>query len=345
MSRFCILVGLLLVACTPETQGDAAGKDGVEERTEWPPWARGVPSPVRNPLTDAGVALGRRLFYDPILSGDDTIACATCHEQARAFSDGQVFSQAGLSGVRLSRHTPALINLAFMPAFFWDGGGTDLESVAFGPIGHPDEMGQSLAELVDELRADPVYPRLFEAAFTDGLTLPNIVRALAQFQRTLVSHDAPYDRFMAGDDGALSTSAKRGMALVAHACGGCHGAPFFTDFGYANNGLDTEYSDDDLRLAWGRGRITEEQADIGHYKVPTLRNVTVTAPYMHDGRFPTLRAVLTHYRFDVRDGPTVDPQLRGGLPLSDEDVEHIIAFLEALEDETFLSNPRLGPPF
>ena len=172
------------------------------------------------------------------------------------------------------------------------GGGSDLESVAFGPLGHPDEMGQTLSELVDEVAAAPGYLALFEAAFDDGLTLPNLVRALAQFQRSLVSTDAPYDRYMAGDESALGAAALAGMGLVERHCGDCHAAPFFTDFSFANNGLDSTYSMEQTRLAWGRGRVTGNDEDIGAYKVPTLRNIMVTAPYMHDGRFTTLEEVI-----------------------------------------------------
>ena len=333
------------VGCGTPTPADDGSTFDLLDRLGVPPHvATAIPSPDRNPLTPAGIELGRRLFYDPLLSGDDSVACATCHQQARAFSDGVLISSAGVSGAPLTRHTPALINLAFMPAYFWDGGGYDLESVAFGPLGHPDEMGQPLGRLVDELASAPLYPALFAAAFSDGLTLPNVVRALAQFQRSLVSADAPYDRFVAGDEAAMNPTARAGMDLVAHHCGDCHPAPFFTDFGYADNGLDQTYADDHERLAWGRGRITEAPEDKGAYKVPTLRNVAVTAPYMHDGRLPTLRAVFDHYRFEARRGAGLDPRLGDKGPLSDAEVVKMMAFLDALTDARFLTDPRWGPP-
>ena len=345
MRSLFILALVFGVGCvSPAPAEDGSTLERLESLGVPPHLATAIPSPDRNPLTPDGIELGRRLFYDPLLSGDDSISCATCHQQARAFSDGAQISSDGLSGAPLKRHTPALINLAFMPAYFWDGGGYDLESVAFGPIGHPDEMGQSLDRLVDELASAPLYPALFSAAFSDGLTLPNIVRALAQFQRSLVSADAPYDRFVAGDADALGPAALAGMALVARHCGDCHPAPFFTDFGYANNGLDQTYADDHERLAWGRGRLTETPEDKGAYKVPTLRNAAVTAPYMHDGRFSTLRAVFDHYRFELKYGAGLDPRLRHKAPISDREVGQMMAFLDALTDARFLTDPRWGPP-
>ena len=309
-----------------------------------------VPSPERNLMTEAGVALGRALFYDPILSRDGTVSCATCHQQERAFSDGDQRSAAGVSQQPLLRHTPALFNLAWMPAYFWDGGASDLESQAFAPLEHVDEMDRDLKQLLADLAVHPAYPRRFERAFSDGLTLPNVVRALAQFERSLISTGAPYDRWMRGEDSAdFGGEELAGYAVFQTHCSSCHGGPFLTDFSYRNNGLDGVFPEDDLRVAWGRARITEEPSDMGAFKVPSLRNVTRTAPYMHDGRFDSLDAVLAHYRFGIKDSPTLDPRLRQqdgslGLALTDAEVLLLRHFLAALTDETFLTNPAHGPP-
>lgn len=308
-----------------------------------------LPSPERNPGTPAGIALGRSLFHDPMLSGSNTVACATCHIQAKAFSDGIPISAAGDSGEPVLRHSPVLINLAWHPRLFWDGGGSDLESQAFGPVQHKDEMGQNFRELRAELAEHPVYPTLFDAAFSDGLTIPNIVRALAQFQRSLISANSRYDRHVRGEPGGSLTDPEvRGLTVFREKCSVCHLPDHFTDHVYHNVGLDTEYPLDHERLAWGRARISNDEADKGAFKTPTLRNVAVSAPYMHDGRLPTLRSALERYRSGVKDTPTLDPLLRGpdgslGIALSDDEVTDLLAFLETLTDEEFLTATRFQP--
>ena len=302
-----------------------------------------IPSPERNPLTPAGLALGRALFFDTLLSGNNEVSCATCHQPLLGFADGLVLNDTGVTGEPTLRHSPALMFLAWMDAYFWDGGGADLESQAFAPLVEEGEMGQDLEELMEELASHPSYPARFDAAFEDGLTLANVVRALAQFQRTLISVDAPFDRHMRGEDRSLDHAARRGYGVFAAYCMGCHQGVAFTDYSYRNNGLDASFPDDDLMVAWGRGRITMNPDDKGKFKVPSLRNVTVTAPYMHDGRFKTLREVLDHYRFGVQDSPTLDSQLRRadgklGFPLTDADVTDLLAFLASLYDEGFIND-------
>jgi cytochrome c peroxidase len=203
-------------------------------------------------------------------------------------------------------------------------------------------MDQSPAELVDELRGDAQYVAEFARAFSDGLHINNVVRAIAQYERTLVSAGSRYDRFVRGEPGGdLDETERRGLERFEQRCGGCHAPGYFTDFGYHNNGVDDRFPDPDERVAWGRGRITHLPADIGKYKTPALRNVAVTAPYMHDGRFGTLEEVLEHYRSGVRPSATLDPLLSdGGLPLSSEEGAAIIAFLRTLTDE----GPSVGAP-
>ena len=340
-SQWVLFAALSIAAC--DTGPDPSRPTNIADAS----FAQPIPTPERNPNTAAGVALGRALFYDPILSSDGRVACATCHQQSRAFSDGERISSAGVSGQPLLRHTPTLMNLAWMDGYFWDGGGYDLESQAFGPLDHPDEMNLTLSELVAKLAATARYPPLFAAAFHDGITQPNVVRAIAQFERTLVSDQSKYDAWRRGDTG-LSESEMAGFVTFERLCASCHTPPFFTDYGYRNNGLDADFPEDHERLAWGRGRITEDAADMGKYKVPSLRNVEVTAPYMHDGRFATLRDVLNHYRIGVKASPTVDPFLntegRLGLDLTEDDVENLLAFLTTLTDPDFLNRPDLARP-
>lgn len=323
-----------LSGCLPDADLAPAGV--------WPPrvpanLATAIPSPARNPLTRSGVALGRRLFFEPLLSGPNTISCGTCHQSAKAFADGVALTTAGAAGTPLRRHSPALQNLAWAPAFFWDGGAPDLESQVFAPLTAPDEMAQDLRLLPDELRAVAAYPPLFEAAFPgQGISATTVARALAQFERTLVSGDARYDHWVRHEAGAaLSADEQAGLSLVRARCGSCHQGEFFTDYAYHNNGLDTVYSTDHEQLAWGRGRITNQAADIGKYKTPTLRNVALTAPYMHDGRFATLEDVLDHYSSGIRSSPTLDPALQARIPLTSAEKIQILAFLRTLTDSTF----------
>ncbi|ATB43344.1 cytochrome c551 peroxidase [Cystobacter fuscus] len=311
-----------------------------------------VPAPQDNPSNPEGVALGRWLFYSPLLSGNGRVSCASCHVQSHAFSLDASLATVGVSGRPLVRHAPALINLAWMDGLFWDGGAKNLESLSLGPITHPDEMGQgNLQALMERLASTPEAVQRFEAAFgPGGPTLGQLLRALAQFQRTLVSARSRYDLWRRGEPGGeLSALEQAGYGLVRARCTPCHDTELFTDNAYHNNGLDSVWGEgeDETR---GRGRITLEPEDTGRYKTPTLRNVTRSAPYMHDGRFATLDAVLEHYRQGVVPSPTLDIALRGdgqqapGLSLSDVEKAAVLAFLDTLTDEAFLSDPALGPP-
>jgi cytochrome c peroxidase len=321
---------------------------GTSERPDRPlvvdvPASLGVelPQPEHNPMTEHGVELGRRLFFDAALSGRGDISCASCHRLELAFSDG-LRRSVGAAGTALPRHTPALINLAWSPGFFWDGGAKNLESQVFAPLTSPDEMGQDLDRLMDLLRADPVYSQMFARAFADGLTLANVVRAIAQYERTLISADSRYDRFVSGQLGALDEREREGLAAFERHCASCHVPGFFTDHGFHNNGLDAGFPEDDERIAWGRGRITNRPDDIGKYKTPTLRNVSVTAPYMHDGRFVTLHDVIEHYRHGVLRSPTLAPELIAqdgtpGLSMTDAEAQAIVVFLATLTDPSLES--------
>lgn len=297
-----------------------------------------VPQPDHNPMTEAGVTLGRELFFDPLLSGNDDISCATCHRPDLAFSDGLPRS-VGAAGTPLSRHTPVLVNLAWSSGYFWDGGAKNLESQAFAPLTNIGEMNQDLDTLVVELQRDPNYPEMFSRAFDDGITLANMARALAQFERTLISGSSRYDRFVRGEPGGeLDERELEGLAAFERHCASCHVPDFFTDHAFHNNGLDDEFPEHDERIAWGRARITHDPADIGAFKTPTLRNVTLTAPYMHDGRFASLEEVLDHYRSGVRASPTLARELIAadgmpGIRMSDAEARAILSFLGTLADD------------
>ncbi|HKY91602.1 MAG TPA: cytochrome c peroxidase [Nevskiaceae bacterium] len=322
--------------------------------------------PKDNPLTEEGVELGRRLFYDPRLSGNNQVSCGTCHVQRLAFTDGRRTS-VGVSGKPLAFNSMGLANLLWGPQrFFWDGRAASLEEQALIPIVHPDEMAQDPAQLVDELSADAGYVARFGKAY-GAISPATIARALASFERTLVSADSRYDRFLRGEL-ELSEEEEHGRRLfMAHPdakvslrggnCVDCHSqfltAGFSARFdGFVNNGLD-----DDAHLAPGLSTTTHDPAHRGLFKVPSLRNVALTAPYMHDGRFATLEAVLAHYDGGIRNSATLSPLIveadnRGvdtdghvSLHLTAPERAAIIAFLHTLTDETFVSAERFSDPF
>lgn len=304
-----------------------------------------MPLPPDNPLSRPGVALGRRLFHDPILSGDGTLACAGCHGQAFAFSDhGRRFSL-GIDGIAGDRNAPAIVNAAWNTDNFWDGRARTLEDQALGPVPNPIEMHLEWTEAVARLRAHPEYPLLFRQVFgTNEITSDRVVKAIAQFERTLISNDSKYDRVLRGL-AVFTSSEARGYILFQNErgdCFHCHvvASNLFTDQDHHNNGLDS------LPPDTGRAAVTGRTSDFGKFRTPTLRNIAATAPYMHDGRFDTLEQVLDHYDSGGFGSASVDPLIRVGvgLGLTARDKQDIIAFLHTLTDSTFLANPDFGPP-
>ena len=322
--------------------------------------------PPDNPLTSESVELGRRLFYDPRLSGTNTVSCSTCHIQRLAFTDGKR-TGVGVSGKPLAFNSMSLANLMWGPRhFFWNGRAASLEEQALVPIQHPDEMAQDLDELVEELGEDETYRALFDLAYGE-INPASIVAALASFQRTLVSPNSRYDQFLRGEV-ALSEREELGRKLfMAHPdvkasirganCIDCHSqfltSGFNTRFdGFTNNGLDAE---DDLSA--GLQEVTGRPEDRGLFKVPTLRNIALTAPYMHDGRFNTLEEVLDHYDDGIKKSSTLSPLImeadnlhkdsedRISLNLTDEEKTAIIAFLNTLTDREFVTSERFSDPF
>lgn len=262
-------------------------------------------------------------------------------------------SNIGVSATVLHRHSPALLNLAWANnGFFWDGGSRNLESQAFGPITAHDEMAQNLYELIVELKGDAHYPTQFKAAFNDTIKAANIVKALAQFQRIFISANSRYDKYKRNETGgSLSAQELQGLQLVQLKCQGCHQSDLFTDNSYHNNGIDDDFSNDSFEGIYkGRSRITFKAADLGKYKTPTLRNVMLTAPYMHDGRFATIEQVLNHYSTGVLVSPSTDQlimQQEGGtpgIPLTADEKNKIISFLKTLTDSSFITNKALSSP-
>ncbi len=333
-----LAAGLGLVACTSEPE--AVGN--------WNSKPMQFPEPVyqyqNNPVTKEGFELGRKLFYDPILSEDNSVSCGSCHKQFAAFADLEHPVSHGLNNQIGTRNTPALANLRWNPNFFWDGGVNHLEVVPLAPITNPVEMGTDLSSVIRKLNRDPEYVAAFRQVFhQDTINSQQLFRALAQFTGELVSASTPYDDYVNGNTNSLNPEQKQGLLVFEAKCSSCHKPGLFTDHTFRNNGLNSDFKKD-----LGRKTITEQPADLGKFKVPSLRNVAVTTPYMHDGRFRTLGQVLEHYDKGVKTSATLDPLLAGfrpGITLSDEEKKQLLAFLNSLTDQKFITDPRFADPF
>ena len=303
--------------------------------------------PRDNPLTGEGVELGSKLFFDRRLSAGNRQSCAACHHPRAAFSDPRRFSR-GVDGDIGTRNAMPLLNLAWKNSFFWDGRAATLREQVLQPIQNPIEMHESLGNAVAKIMADQDYPRLFADAFgSPQITSDRIARALEQFLLVQVSFDSKYDRVMNGQTNFTSEE-ERGFVLFnteydpyhgqyGADCFHCHGGPLFRSQDFANNGLDSKFKD------LGRYAVTKRAGDPGKFAVPSLRNVAVTAPYMHDGRFRTLDEAVEHYCTGMKRSSTLDPNLArhpdGGVPLSGADKRALVAFLETLTDERFQPQP------
>lgn len=297
--------------------------------------------PNKEPQTRA--QLGEQLFFDPILSSDRTISCASCHKPEFAFADTARLSR-GVNGQFTDRNTPSAMNLAGRIHLFWDGRASSLEVQALQPIAAPNEMNLPIAEAVARLEQQPVYATAFRRLFKSKPTEKTLAEALAAYERTLETSNTPYDRFVNGDNQALSASAQRGRLLfIGKAnCANCHAGEDFTADRFKNIGL---YDGKTLTDA-GRFRVTNDSTQMGHFKVPGLRNVALTAPYMHNGLFKTLRQVLDYYNQPdaiVKGGHNRDLSLNTPLNLNETELTDLEAFLNALTDDRF-SKPASSKP-
>lgn len=299
--------------------------------------------PMDNPLTEEGVSLGRKLFFDPQLSVNNSQSCASCHKPSAAFTDGKRVS-VGAEERTGTRNAMALFNLAWKSSFFWDGRAATLREQVIQPIQNPLEMHESMTNVAAKLTTNKEYPTLFARAFGKSeITADRIARALEQFLLAQVSFDSKFDRVIAGET-KFTAEEQRGFELFhteydphreqfGADCFHCHGGPLFQSQSFANNGLDTIFTDA------GRYAVTGRNGDEGKFAVPSLRNVELTAPYMHDGRFKTLEAAVAHYCIGMKRSATLDPNLAkhpdGGVPLSEPDQKALVAFLKTLTDERF----------
>ncbi len=346
--RSVLLLSVLIVACREaEKKVEPARPIGTPVEIKVPLGLPPVPVPAANPPTVETIALGRKLYYDPKLSADNTLACANCHGPAAHFTDGQKVST-GAGGKKGTRSAPTILNAAYAPLQFWDGRAASLEEQAAGPIANPIEMNQTHEACVDKLNTDPAYQAEFAKAFGPGpVTLDKVQKSIASFERTMLTGNSPFDRYQyAGDRKAMSPAAIRGLAIFKDKnkgnCAVCHTIEetfaLFTDGKFHNIGVGFDSTGELIDL--GRYTQTKVESDKGAFRTPTLRNIAGTAPYMHDGSQKTLRDVVDFYVGGGTSSPYLDKEIKE-LKLSGRERADLVAFLEALTGELPADS---GPP-
>lgn len=335
LSALCLVaVSLVLFSCRQQTSVDLVTIPAH------------FPAPVytfkNNPLSEAGVNLGKLLFKDPILSSDSSIACISCHKQQFAFADGGQALSEGVHGQKGRRNAPAIFNVLWSPYFMWDGGVNHIEVMPLAPITDTLEMAESLNRIIEKLQRSKLYPPLFKETFgTDSIYTRNIMLALAQYMGTLISSQSLYDEVREGQK-KFTAPQEQGYRIFQQKCITCHAGELLTDYSFRNNGLDSTFEKDR-----GRARVTDQAMDEGKFKVPSLRNVALTAPYMHDGRFASLADVINHYSNGVKYSATLDAELKNGeqpgITLTETEKKSLLAFLLTLTDVQFVKNKKLAP--
>lgn len=295
---------------------------------------------TKNPLTKEKILLGRTLFYDPILSKTKTISCESCHSPFSSFTHIDHALSHGIHDSIGTRNSPTLMNLAWQKSFMWDGAVNNLDMQALAPIAHPAEMGSSIKEVVERLNASEKYHKLFYNAFGDSVaTGEHTLKAISQFMLTLVSANAKYDKVMRKEMDFTEQEAS-GYVLFKKNCASCHTEPLFTNGNFENNGL----ARDSLLKDNGRMKITADSRDSLKFKVPSLRNIEYSYPYMHDGRFKKLSEVLNHYTNGIHSSKTLAKQLQKPIVLSANEKVDVISFLLTLSDKEFVFNPKFQYP-
>lgn len=302
----------------------------------------GFPSPVypidERPINVEKFKLGRELFYSTVLSSDNTISCATCHAQTHSFADHNIDLSVGVGGAVGIRNSPPIFNMAWQPHFMWDGGVNHLEVFSIAPITNPVEMNETIANVVNRLNASDYWKNRFKTAFGSGnVTDQQLLIALTQYMLLIISDRSHYDKVMKGQ-GVFTTEQQAGYDLFRQKCASCHKEPMLTDYSFRNNGLDIVSADE------GRFLITQDNSDKGKFKVPTLRNVLLTYPYMHDGRFFTIDQVLEHYSSGIQSHQNLDPLLQNGISLTADDKKNLKRFLETLNDYELMGDKLLSEP-
>jgi cytochrome c peroxidase len=295
-----------------------------------------------NPVTPAGFALGKALFYDDALSADRTTSCGSCHQASAAFANLGSAVSTGVNRCKGTRNAPPLFNMAWQKAYMWDGRLNNMQTVPVNAITNACEMGTTMAAVVSTVKQSPAYAPMFTAAFGNAdMSEDKILRALSQFTVMLVSANSKYDRVMRHDANAtFSPDEQAGYTFFKRKCSTCHSEPLFTDLSYRNNGLEMIAKDS------GRDSATHNTADVGKFRVPSLRNIEITGPYMHDGRFYSLKEVLQHYSSGMQNHANLDPVLKQsgkpGIAFTAVEQRQVIAFLKTLTDVDFINDRRFN---
>jgi len=306
---------------------------------------KGWPKPTtnifaKNPLTEEGFQLGRKLFYDGRLSKDGNFPCASCHQQFAAFANFDHDLSHGFNNSFTKRNAPALFNLAWMKDLHWDGGINHIEVQPLAPITDTSEMAETVANIIKKISVDTAYRRMFKAAFGDPvINSQRMLKALAQFTGSIQSYNAKYDKVKRGED-TFNISEQYGYNVFKSKCNSCHTEPLFTDNSFRNNGFSNTASADKGRMA-----ITNRPEDSLKFKVPSLRNITKTSPYMHNGRLYTLSQVIEHYRNKMNNyQPTIDSSLINKIAINNQEKIDLLSFLYTLTDEELINNKRYEDP-
>ena len=290
--------------------------------------------------TEAKIELGRALFYEPKLSSDESISCASCHSPYNAFAHTDHDLSHGIKDQIGTRNAPALFNLAWSKTFMWDGAVNHLDMQALAPISNPIEMNENIGNIVIKLQQTAIYPSLYKKAYGDStITGTGLLKALSAFQASLISANSKYDQVMQGK-ASFNTQEKNGFTLFNQHCNSCHTAPLFTNFEFENNGLPM----DTFLMDMGRYTITKKIADSLRFKVPSLRNLSYTFPYMHDGRFSNLFEVINHYAQNNKSSNFLSKKLNNPINLSDNEKVDLISFLLTLNDSSFVFNKNYHYP-
>lgn len=346
MKKYAFLILIVFfVACKVDPKielGD--GHNHTHYNLDIPAGLPTMTIPADNPMSVEGVALGRKLFFDNILSANNTQNCGSCHQLRNYTVDSNLALSIGIDGIQGTRNAMPLFNIGYSKTFFWDGGATSLESQVIGPITNPVEMHNTMANVVEALQKHPEYPTLFKKAFgTDNVSSKLIMYAIAQFERTMISANSKFDKWRRGEV-SLTEQEQRGLAVYNSEngeCFHCHSyGSTFTDFEFRNTGLDS------IPIDRGRYLITLNTADDGKFKTPTLRNIAMTAPYMHDGRFENLYQCIEHYNKNFHYTKNLAGELKNVVKgrMSEQDVHDLVAFLNTLTDEDFIKKTELDKP-
>lgn len=304
----------------------------------------GFPEPTykfeSNPLTKEGFELGRKLFYDGLLSKDGNFACASCHQQFAAFSTFDHDLSHGFNNQFTTRNAPALFNLVWLKGLHWDGGINNIEVQPLAPLTAPNEMAEDVNSVINKLKQDNKYKEMFRAAFgNDEINSQKMLKAITQFTGSMVSANSRYDKMKRGEV-AFNNAEQLGYNQFQQKCATCHKEPLFTDLSYRNNGMTLN----PFLKDYGRMRITNKKEDSLKFRVPSLRNVFLSFPYMHDGRFYSLDNVMNHYTTGIQASTTLDPLLKNKISLSTEEKYYIKTFLATLTDSTFINDKRFAQP-